>query len=168
MNEQRQPGDPIAVSELRLIHTMAGLERLRSLILWANVVGVLPFRMDLDPVTGKFRRFTFSWKGPFVYWSVIMLTIQTSLTVYLQFQKGALDISSEVPLTQKITMIVMQYDFVLLSFVPYLLLYRWKNLEAAVKYAHKFDRMIDDEANRPCKTKRRIVIGITLSAANVG
>ena len=168
MNEQRQPGDPIAVSELRLIHTMAGLERLRSLILWANVVGVLPFRMELDSVTGKFRRFTFSWKDPFVYWPVLFFAIHTSLIIYRHLMTAPFIFSTELPLTHLFTSIILYYDYDFISYVPYLLLYRWKNLEATVKYAHKFDRMIDDEANQPCKTKCRIVIGITLSATLVG
>ena len=148
---------------------MAGLERFRGLVLWGNVAGFLPFRMELDRDSGKFRRFTFSWRDPLVYWLITSFVLQTFLNVYFEFKLYIERNQFLAPLnaTLQITYHIMRHYLTVLSYVPYLLLYRWKDLQAATKYALKFDRMMSDVTHKPCKMKRRIFIGVILLTAYV-
>ena len=146
---------------------MAGLERFRGLVLWGNVAGFLPFRMELDRDSGKFRRFTFSWRDPLVYWHIILFVLQTFLVVYLELTSKRTQYLASLNPNLQITYHVMRHYLTVLSYVPYLLLYRWKDLQTAVKYAIKFDRMMSDVTHKPCKMKRRIFIGVILLTAYV-
>ena len=53
-----------AISRGQHIRTMTGIEHWQTCVRWGNALGFQPFRMELDPNTGKFRRFNFSWKHP--------------------------------------------------------------------------------------------------------
>ena len=64
-----------AISRGQHIRTMTGIERLQTCVRWGNALGFQPFRMELDPNTGKFRRFNFSWKHPQSFQSIKLLGI---------------------------------------------------------------------------------------------
>lgn len=151
--------------------TMAGLERLRFLIWWANAAGLLPFRMELDANTAKFRRFAFSWKHPLTWWLAVALVLRTAVSVSMRTAESS-DDPAAMTTVAKVTVFALkvnyQADAFIFSVVPLMILLRWRNLAAAVKYVHKFDRMTAASAgHRPCRTKRRIAVGLVLIAAVV-
>ena len=150
------------VSGRRFTQTMAGLEQMRFLIVWANLVGFLPFRMELDSTTGKFLRFAFSLTHPWTWWLIISFLLRVALTITVVLPQ------SEGLATIGLTLFfICFYIGSLMTFAPYLLLFRWKDLARAAKQLHKFDRIIGDSSNWPCTTKRRIAIGLCVNITNV-
>ena len=133
---------------------MAGLEQSRFLMVWANLVGFLPFRMELDSATGKFRRFAFSLTHPWTWWLIISFLLR----VALHFIANLPELEGLATIGQTLCSISFHTSSLNLLF-PYLLLLRWKDLARAAKQLHKFDRTIGDASSWPCTTKRRIAIG---------
>lgn len=147
---------------------MAGLERLRILLLWTNVTGLLPFRMELDRDSGKFHGFLFSYRHPLTWWLVIWLTLQLAIFAVVHVNIMPILCQQELAPIVKNTFLVQHANSFVFCFSPDLILFRWKNLATAVKYVNKFDRIVGDSGNRPCQTKRRIGIGLVLAATHVG
>ncbi len=146
---------------------MAGLERLRLLIQWGNVVGIQPFRMELGANTGSFQGFKFSWKHPWTCWFLFSCLLHTSCFIYLRFPSEYSPNQEDLSIITKIAYFTIQYNYFVLALGPYLLLFRWKNLATVVNNVRKFDQMVGPTGTQSCTTKRRIVIGITMTIVKV-
>ena len=149
---------------------MVGMERLRLLIRWGNALGVVPFRMELDPDTGTFRRFNFSWKHPATWWLVVSFFLlaflsATSIGFFVTIVKmlGTEDIPTLVFVALASTMAVYSSYLIL----PYLLLSRWKDLAAAVKHVRKFDGIAGNVGKGPCQTRLRTLFGFACACVMV-
>lgn len=58
------------------------VEELRPFLRFCQCVGLIPFRMEMDPITKKFWRFSFSLKYPITWWYILLLFL-TLIGVYL-------------------------------------------------------------------------------------
>lgn len=50
------------------ISVAVGQDRFDLLVRWCQLIGASPFRMERNPETGRFLRFSFSWSHPLTYW----------------------------------------------------------------------------------------------------
>ena len=146
---------------------MAGLQRLRLLIRWGNAMGRQPFRMELDPNDGTFRRFEFSWKRWSTWWFVVSFLLYTAATILSQLPQKILSCRGDLPTIDKIAFAIIFNNCTLMALGPYVLIFYWKRLATAVKSVHNFDRIVRHIGSWPCATKRQTVIGITLSTITV-
>ena len=149
---------------------MTDLERTRILVRWSNVIGVQPFRVELDADTGKFRRFNFSWRHPVTWWFVVSTVLMAVIAwfvfdIYVTLQSSIYE--TESPTIAKVVYPILQLGSFLTIINPYMLIWRWKDLAEAVKWVHKFDRAVEDVGNLPCQTKRRILFGLLSTYALV-
>lgn len=62
---------------------MSTLEQLRPFVNICQACGVFPYTMDYDPVTQKFRGFTFSLKNFTTWWFVFLVVSQTILPFFM-------------------------------------------------------------------------------------
>ena len=146
---------------------MAGLQRLRLLIRWGNAMGVQPFRMELDPNDGTFRRFEFSWKRWSTWWFVVCSLLHASATFFLQCLEKNPSMRRDLSNATKIAYWIIIFNYKLIALGPYLLLVFWKHLATVVRHVNNFDEMVCSASSWPCATKRHTLIGITISIITV-
>ena len=60
-----------------------GVERLQLFVRFCNISGLFPFRMVLNEVTGKFKRFDCHWRHFANLWFIFVLLAQLAFTVLM-------------------------------------------------------------------------------------
>ncbi len=145
---------------------MAGLERLRLSLLWANAAGLLPFRMELEG-SGRFRRFRFSYGHPSTWWCAASALLQVALAdsgVRLMaeaYPRSGFNRAGSAMVT------AMQSISVLLMIVPHVVVCRWRALAEAADSVGRFDAEIGASALAPCTSRRRTAVGLALAVFSV-
>ena len=147
-----------------------GVERLQMLFHICNVSGLLPFRMVLEAQTKRFKRFEGHWRHPNNWWFLILLILQMIFIVFSSFASWSIFF---VKLASTSTVILVIFVFLSSSYIIWLLslrlfLFRFRHLETALKTFHDIDRLLIKIDHVSCHTRRRTIIGITLSLLWVG
>ena len=141
---------------------MAGLERLRWLVWFCNVTGVLPFRMEIDSKTKKFERFAFSWCHFVTWWFILIVSIY--ILIIVLFFKIFLDVYYSFTDNQSTLTTFSMFLFMITNsathLCPRILIFQYRNLQKASDYIKKVDQLISKVGKWPCTSKRRIIIGM--------
>ena len=146
-----------------------GVEQLQLLVRFSNVTTLLPFRMVLDEITGKFKRFDSHWRHPSNWWFTFILISQLSSVCLIVHQIcSKLMNASDSSLTLAILIFIFYlFNYFALIFVsPRIFLFRFRHLETAIEILNRIDRILDKIFLQPqnCKTRHRAIIGISISS----
>ena len=141
-----------------------GVEELHLFVRFCNVTGLFPFRMVLDELTGRFKRFDGNWRHASNYWFILLLISQVFniiLVIYVtryMLTYGNIQTESHV-LALAIGLNIANYLISIL--IPRLLLFRLRHLETALQHLVRIDRVLARIIPLPnkCRSQRRTIIG---------
>ena len=112
-----------------------GVERLQLCVRFCNVCGLFPFRMILDPISGRFKRFDHHWRHPANWWfilNIICYLMFFSLGAYYMVFSLVANETIFIPVVLAVVLILYAFNVLALNSIPRLLLFRLRHLETAV------------------------------------
>lgn len=71
------------------------ITKLRPLIVICQIYGLIPFSMEMDPITGEFQRFTFSLKKAVAWWYVVVFIFQVTCYLITVVSRGKNETEAE-------------------------------------------------------------------------
>ena len=142
-----------------------GVEQLQLLVGFSNVTGLVPFRMVLDEITGKFKRFDGHWRHPSNWWFTFILIAQILnliaayyFTLFVIFDSVE-DIVS-LFLVYKFLVLLYLLNFSILLWIPRFFLFQFRHLETAFECLLATDRILETFSHPPCTSRRRTQFGM--------
>lgn len=148
-----------------------GLERLRPMLWWCNLTGILPFGMELQPGPDGpiYKRVTFSFKSPAIWWSIIIgfLLVGNLSALTLTLVRYAA--------THKETVLNRGIDFAdwaarfhyahyaALTVVSFFLVTKHKIMKEVVEDVNLVDSDISAYVKPTCKTTSMTIIGFMVT-----
>ena len=148
-----------------------GVERLQLFVRFCNVCGLLPFRMILDPVSGRFKRFDSHWRHPANWWFLLQLIpypILLSIAVYYAFTVFMTDKTESMTAVLSVAVMLYGFNVFALNSIHRLTLFRLRQLETAIEILDRVDRVLDKMIRIPCTNRRRTLITIGYCLFGVG
>ena len=149
-----------------LDHSVAvmGMERLRLLFCYCNVVGLFPFRMVINKDTNEFKRFDNQWRHPSNWWFATLLIAQIVYIIWTIYWQIFLFLSeSKLPTIYLFIYTLHLSDYVLMIAIPRIFLFHFRNLETALETLHQITRLLPKNSHTSCGINRRLVVGILAS-----
>lgn len=149
------------------------LYQLRPLIWMCQLSGLLPFYMEFDPDTKKFRKFSFSWKRPMTWWFVFLCIGQFAFLIFdiriswIAFYQNDV-IKSNIPKVFSAFLFVEHLLFVFLIDMARFMILKYSNLRCAVHLIQKVHNMlsVDNKLSfeKSLKVKRHLISGLIVTA----
>ncbi len=147
-----------------------GLERLRPMLWWCNLTGILPFGMELQqgPNGPIFKRVTFSFKSPAIWWSIItsFVLVGNFSTLILSLLQHNPSPSKNVGINFKDLAARFHYiHYAVLTALSFFLVMKYKLMKEAVEDIHLVDINIARHIVKPsCKTTSMTIIAFLISS----
>ncbi len=169
-NKEENKCNRFAFQHLRKELTM-GLERLRPMLWWCNLTGILPFGMELQPGPNGpiFKRATFSFKSPAVWWSIIigLLLVGNSSTLILTVTQYAATHNQTV-INGGINFRNMAAKFhyahyAALTTISFFLVTKYKMMKEAAEAINLVDIKIAALVKSTCKTTSMTIIAFLIT-----
>ena len=142
-----------------------GQERLDLLVRWCQLIGLVPFRMERDAESGRFLRFSFSWRHPLTYWWLTCKILY--VTAYVSYNLNrwtTLEKKVAIYQSTKTEILVLFVGTVFSAttclFIPETLVFRCSYFSKASRHLHEFDTLLEDHHVPACSTRKFTVIGI--------
>ena len=146
---------------------MEGLEKLRPFVWFCQLGGFFPYRMEVDPVTKRFKRFTFSICHPATFWYFSLTLSQWFSRVLIMHSNEIQEIYNEATahfsLIDYIFYFTQLFDWIMIYFV----VYRLSLMSKAVEYLVLFDRSLESIPNKSFNVTPRIFIGAAYTFVSV-
>lgn len=147
-------------------------QHLRPFVFLCQLSGLIPFSMETNRHTKKFKQFSFSWKKPAAWWFTILsivFLIYIILNLFyaweLFFNKDILEIQI-IPLLFRTFIFVEHIDFFIMVLTSRLITFKYCHLRRVVcllKKVHKeFNLQNLPLDNFMPKVKRQVTCGIIL------
>ena len=151
----------------QLLNNM-GVERSHIFVRFCNVSGLFPYRMVLDLLTGRFKRFDSHWRHAANYWFILLLIGQVNNIILVTYMTWRLLTYGDQMYGNKIYALAISLNvvnFVFLIFIPRLLLFRLRHLEVALQHLVRIDRLLARIISVPdyCSNQRRTIIGFFIT-----
>ena len=143
---------------------MEGLEKLRPFISFCQLCGFFPYRMVVDPVTKRFKRFTFSIYHPVTFWYffVNLLLISFLLARWPNI-KTLSNPFAEISPIQMLAIFAQHTELV----VVYILVHRLSLINKVVKFLKQVDELMKVISNQSFNISPRIYIGLACTFISV-
>ena len=142
---------------------MEGLEKLRPFIWFCQLCGFFPYRMEVDPVTKRFKRFTFSICHPVTFWYFFVnLAPFVPISIYSSSEKIKEDAVEMTPL-QYCLIATQCIDL----FVIWIFVYRLPLINKAVQLLQDVDESLKSISDRSFSITHRIYIGVAYTLISV-
>jgi hypothetical protein len=140
---------------------MAGLERLRWLVWYNNMNGLMPIRMEVNRTTKKFERLVWSYGHPVTWWFFLVATVQTVLLIWskMVFVPHFSAIFTNDSALTIFSVVTLSFAYIGSYYSPRLIILQFKNLAEATTYIRKFDQVIAQFGQWPCTSNLRIIGG---------
>ena len=141
---------------------MSCLDKLRYFFRLCQFIGILPFRMDDDKITGRFKKFSYSWKYPISWWHIttsVASIISAVLILEETFKNSDIE---DLPLIVKITIkTIITLYVVLILLSRYILLFKFHTLCKAIQFMQRIETYItvDHPKNRN-NIQLRTILGL--------
>ena len=141
---------------------MAGLERLRWLVWYNNINGLMPIRMEVNRTTKKFERLVWSCGHPITWWYFLVAIVQTVLLIWLRmvFAHHSSAIFANDSSVTIFSVVLLTFGYTGSYCSPRLIILQYKNLAEATNYIRKVDQVIAQFGQWPCTSKVRITAGL--------
>jgi hypothetical protein len=148
---------------------MVGLERLRWLVWYNNINGLMPIRMEVNRTTKKFECLVWSYGHPITWWFICLAVVQIALMIwttmkFVSYYPTMLANDSSVTI---FSVALLSVSYIIGYCSPRLILLHFKNLAEATTYMRKFDDCIVQYGQWSCTSKKRIVGGLFLISISV-
>jgi hypothetical protein len=154
---------------------MVVFEQLGYLIRFGQVIGVVPYSMKTDRLTGEFKRFQFSWCHPITFWCILVIIFQTiHICLALFGFNGKMEQEFSSYKMSKMVVIIMavgQMDSLVMFFIIRAITFRYSQLQLAAQFLTKQTvKALEELEKLPnCKNsiKLRTLIGISIVITTV-
>ena len=130
---------------------MEELTNLRPFVWFCQFSGFIPFRMEIDPETKKFQRFSFSFRHPLTWWFAFVKIMSLGL-LYFDFYVIQSLLSKADDNLQWICSLCQEIFQVAIVVVVQLVLLRVSHLIKAIEWARKADETWASTANMAVHT----------------
>ena len=142
-----------------------GQERLDLLVRWCQLIGLVPFRMERDAESGRFLRFSFSWRHPLTYWWLTCKILYVTAYVWhilhrLILIEGGTIRSQSTDAELLVQVVGIVFAAITCLFIPETLVFRFSYFSKASRYLHEFDTLLEDHHVPACSTRKFTVTGI--------
>ena len=147
---------------------MSALEEMRPFFRFCQFLGLLPFRMEIDMRTGKFRQFSFSWQNPITWWCVALSLIQ--LAIYYIFMSPVLEDPelSKLPTTINISLSISGVIYFVVDLSSrYWLTVRFFAFRKATQLMRQVEQNLEEHPDCKCTIKRRMIFGLAITFSYV-
>ena len=142
-----------------------GQERLDWLMRWCQWMDLSPFRMERDADTGRFSRFSFSWRSRLAIWwiSIKAVNVITCFVYAVATWKsiGAYFVEESYTTT---AILANQVVFVMTIanwlIAPEVMVLRCRQFSKASRYLGEFDRKLQALGRPRCSTRKWTLVGI--------
>ena len=143
---------------------MEGLEKISPFVSFCQLCGFFPYRMVVDPVTKRFKRFTFSIYHPVTFWYffVNFLLISFLLARWPNI-KTLSNPFAEISPIQMLALFTQRTELV----VFYILVHRLSLINKVVKFLKQVDELMKVISNQSFNISPRIYIGLACTFISV-
>lgn len=146
------------------------ITKLRPFVVICQINGLLPFSMEMDPLTGRFIRFSLSYKN-FVSWWYALVTISQVMVVGIALVWLRIGVKtgeeSGLPTTVIALTLVTRALYMIQILISRITLLRYKRLRKAIaliqEIEHYFMEEMPQHWNNGNSILLRTVIGIILA-----
>ena len=149
---------------------MSTLKDLDPMIRICQIIGLFPFRMELDPVTGQFVRFIFSWCHYVTWYFFALIFLQVGMGVIgfwgqKQFVSSNLFDSSfqQLPTSVLVLVGVSVFTYFLLLIVVKIVVFRYTHLSKAIELFRKLDQLLPEMSYNKNTIRKRTLIGCIIT-----
>ncbi len=146
------------------VFKMSGLERIRPFFRLCQCVGFIPFRMETDNLTGRFQRFTFSWRYSIVWWFVMISFIQFVCYYFIVrsfFNNSEL---KEMPVTVYVPLTAStNIYFLTVVSARFWITIRFSALCKAIELMRRLELSLKDNPDCKCTINRRLTVGLIVT-----
>lgn len=145
------------------------VEELRLFFHFANVSGLFPFRIVLNPSTGKLKRFDGNWRHLVNWWFLFLFIGHVFYVTAFVYMNGTMiveDHSLSLPVFYLTTFSLFLLCQLLFTITPRLFLINFRHLETALLILRRIDNELSQMLNitrTNVTTHRRTLIGIFLT-----
>ena len=139
---------------------MEGLEKLRPFVWFCQLCGFFPYRMEVDPVTKRFKRFTFSIWHPVTFWYFILALFKLGFNSLFLFNEEVRNFYykyfARISTIQLIALTTEFFDAITI----YVIVYRSSLINEAFEFLQQVDELLKSIPNRSFNVTPRIYIGL--------
>ena len=140
---------------------MSALEELRPFFRFCQLVGFLPFRMEIDKRTRRFQQFSFSWRNPITWWCVALSLIQLILCYFTLSPTLGDPELIKLPTIINISLSISGIIYFLVELSSrYWLAARFSALRNAIQLMRQVEQNLEEHPDCKCTIKRRMIVGL--------
>lgn len=155
---------------------MTSLESVRPLFRFCQFFGVLPFRMEMEEETRRFKNLSFSWRYPITWWFIISSILSTTVIILIvSFLLSSPDVDN-LPLVIKVTSKVVAVLYISQVFASrFWFAFRLTSLRKAIEFMHQVETCLTNKYPNGDQTNiqisrsinLRVLLGIIISCVGV-
>lgn len=140
------------------------ITKLRPFIIICQIYGLIPFSMEMDPVTAGFQRFTCSLKNFVTWWYACVLVVQvtcylSSMVFEMKFATNAKE--SGVSSTVLILSVGTQLLYMVQIFFCRIVVLKFKRLRRVITLIHEVEQHLKEVLeNSKDSILQRIILGV--------
>ena len=148
---------------------MEGLEKISPFVSFCQLCGFFPYRMEVDPVTKRFKRFTFSICHPATFWFFFVIPgIMNSINVVIYYsEEYRKSVDTTVSEMSPISFLIFATDTIDVV-VVYILVYRSRLINQAVEFIQLADKSMESIPNKCFNFTPRIYVAAAHTFISVG
>ena len=147
-----------------IISGMDDLKDLRPYIWLCQICGFFPYRMEVDAVTKRFKRFIFSYFHPVTFW---YLFIHIYVNASYLFEHFNVKVGQERQTQELRIFFLMRCYWILTSIgdriFVYILILRCSLINKAIEFLRKMNVTLETVPNTSLKIPRRLLAGAVYS-----
>lgn len=129
------------------------ISKLRPFVIICQINGLIPFSVEMDPDTGRFLKFTFSFKKFVSWWYIFLVIFQVSMTLGVSLvATGRISIDihkterkSELPTTVFVLMLFTNLLSLIQFFMGRGILLRYKLIRKVITLIQEVEQYVIDE-----------------------
>ena len=147
---------------------MEGLAKIGPFVQICQLIGFIPFRMEIDPQTKTFRRFTFSMRDPLTWWFIVLKIFALgalSFSLYTTLFSSPIDpmLKDEAVSLKEISFVCQTIIAIAFDFTLQFVMIRYSNLGNAIEFIKKADETLESVSNverRKDSVISRTIVGV--------
>lgn len=151
------------------------ITKLRPFVLICQINGLVPFSMEMDPVTGRFLKFTFSYKKFVFWWYAFVAIFQVSVVLCFSLMSSGINIKTgeESGLSTIVVALtlVTRALYMIQVFLARIILLRYKHLRKAIALIREVEAYLIEEIPHHHSKKDyivfRTIVGLVLRFLSV-
>ena len=146
--------------------TMEGLAKIGPFVRICQLIGFIPFRMEIDPQTKTFRRFTFSMRDPLTWWFIVLKIFALGalcFSLYAILFSSPIDPMPNDEAVKFVSSVCQPIITIASMFIEQFFMIRYSNLGNAIEFIKKADETLESVSNierRKDSVISRTIVGV--------